>query len=168
MKSLNSFIACVVLFGVAGCQDSNAPKDFPKTFSTKVTVKEGETPLEDVTVFLYAQSLKGSWAPSGVTNAGGVADLVTNQGDYMAKGVPADTYTVVLNKPVKAPSELSPEEVNNMSYDDQIAYGRKINEELAKMPPVIPTALTNPRGTPLSLTVTESGGELIVDLSDYK
>jgi len=168
MKPLNSLLIGAFLLGAIGCQDSKAPKDFPKTYPAKVIVKEGETPLEGVMVLLYAQNLQGSWAPSGNTNASGVAELVTNQGNYMGKGVPADTYKVTLSKQPKAPSELPSEEVNNMSYDEQMVYSQKINAELAKMPPIIPRALTQPRETLLTLTVTESGGELTVDLSSYK
>jgi len=168
MKIPNNFVLCTCLCFVIGCQNSNAPKDFPKTFPVKVVVKDGDIPLDNATILLYAQNITGSWASSGITNAKGVADLVTNQGSYMAKGVPAGSYKVVLNKPQKAPSELPAEEVGLMSYDEQIAYSRKISEELARIPALIPRVLTYPKETPLTLEVTESGGELIIDLSKYK
>ena len=168
MKSLLYFVLGAIVFCIIGCQASKVPKDFPKTFPAKVTVKDGGTPLQQVTVFLYAQNAGGSWASSGITNADGVADLVTNQGRSMVKGVPANSFKVTLSKPQTAPSELPPEEVEKMAYDEQIAYSRKINDELAKMPALIPRALTHPKETPLVLEVTESGAELLVDLSQYK
>ena len=86
----------------------------------------------------------------------------------MAKGVPAGAYKVTLSKTPKAPSERTADEVAAMSYDEQVAYSQKINAERAKMPPLIPKSLTNLKETPLTLEVATSGGEIIIDLSQYK
>jgi len=168
MKPLIYISLGMFLFCVAGCQNAIVPKDFPKTFPATVTVKDGETPLADVMILLYTQEAQGSWASSGTSDANGVAALVTNQGNYMAKGVPAGTYKVTLTKTPKAPSEKSADEVAAMSYEEQAAYSQKISEELAKMPSPISQALTNPKATPLTLEVTATDGKLIVDLAQYK
>jgi len=168
MKTSINLILGLFLLSVIGCSGTRVPSDFPKTFPATVTVKEGETPLADTMILLYNQEARGSWACSGNTDANGKAELVTNQGSHMAKGVPAGSYKVTLSKTSKAPSERSADEVAAMSYDEQIAYNQRISTELAKMPPPIPRTLTHPKETPLTLEVTDSGGELVVDLSQYK
>ena len=168
MKSSNYLIFSLFLFCIFGCQGANVPGDFPKTFPVTITVKDGATPLADTTILLYGQGTRGSWASSGNTDANGVAELVTNQGSYMAKGVPEGSYKVTLSKTPKAPSERSDDEIAAMSYDEQIVYSQKINAELARIPPPIPRVLTNPQETPLTLEVTTSSGELLIDLSPYK
>ena len=168
MRALKIFFLGMFLLGVVGCQTSDTPKDFPKTFPVTAIIKAGDTPLADATILLYAQNAQGSWASSGNTNANGEAMLVTNQGSYTAKGVPEGSYKVVLSKQQKAPSERSPEEVDAMSYDEQIAYSQKISAELAKLATFVPATLTDPKKTPLTLEVTKSGGELIVDISKYR
>jgi len=167
MKSFNYFLFGLLLIYVVGCSGTNVPADFPKTFPATVTVKEGNTPLADTAILLYAQNVQGSWMSSGNTDANGVAELVTNQGNHTARGVPEGLYKVTLSKTPKAPSERSADEVATMSYDEQIAYNQAITAELARIPPPIPRRLTQPRETPLILEVTASGGELVVDISQY-
>ena len=78
MRALKFFVLGMFLLGAAGCQSSDSPKDFPKTYSAKAIIKAGDTPLADATILLYAQNARGSWASSGNTDANGEAILVSS------------------------------------------------------------------------------------------
>ena len=87
----------VVVVSAAGCGGPKRPDGFPVVYPCTITVTQGNTPLEGVSVTLRHSETSGKWAISGITNASGVANIRTH-GQF--PGAPMGTFKVVLSKTV--------------------------------------------------------------------
>jgi len=169
MKLRNTLIVWgISILFVAGCGPQR-PEGIPPLYPAKVTVMNGATPIADATVFLvYQGRTSGSWSVNGVTNASGVAEIATSQGEWKSKGVPEGEYKVYITKRPDFEPDPIPDEIK----DDSDAIDRFAAEQQKKMdaaPKVIPETLTSPAKSPLTLTVSTSGtAGLTVDVSELK
>ena len=169
-KKLTFVLLCLSLVFGWGC-GKKRPEGIPDLFPASVTVKNGSSPIERVSVvFIKSNSStsEGSWSASGVTDAGGVAKMKTSQGDWVGDGVPAGEYAVFMNKrpdftPEPIPPELEGDEAAKLKFE---AEQKKKLEALTKE---IPAVLNSPGTSKLSLTVASgTPAELTVDVSEYK
>ena len=160
------FIASVIFLslGMSGC-GPKPPADFPKVYPATVTVLKDGTPLADVMVNFENKTIHIS---SGVTDAGGKAVIATKTPHYSAMGAPVGTYKVYLSKEPDLKSKLPDEEVNKMEPAQVQTYLAKLRAEKANTPRPLPAVLENANKTPLTIEVTESGGELKVEVSEHK
>jgi len=169
MELRNSiFIVCIGMFLIAGCGQKK-PDGIPTLYPAKVTVKNGASPIADATVFLiYQGGTTGSWSVNGVTNASGVAEITTSQGDWKSKGAPEGEYKVYVTKRPDVVEEPMPESI----MGDSEAMDKFAAEQMKRLeaaPKVIPEKLASPTLTPLTLTVGTSGtAELTVDVSEHQ
>ena len=91
---------------------------------------------------------------------------------FEGKGVPPDTYQVVLSELIQIPQELQPTEADFMAgaspevLREQADKAAKAEAFLAanrKLPAILCDAKS-----PLELTVSESGGSLEIDVAQYR
>lgn len=156
-----------VLIAVAiGCGPAK-PGNFPKLVSCTVKVVDGAAPVDQVAVLLTPTG-SCAFSTSGATNISGTAVIYTAQGTYVQKGASPGEYTVSLTKPPLLTDVKSPEEIDQMSMIEQEKYYQELAAKQAKLPRIIPDKLTDPATSPLTLTVSDSGGELTVDLTRWK
>ena len=153
---------------IAGCGPKR-PDGVPALYPAKVTVKNGASPIAEANVFLvYQGATSGSWSVSGVTDANGVAEITTSQGEWKSKGAPEGEYKIYITKRPDVQEDPMPEEIKNDS-DAMERFAAEQQRKLAAAPKVIPEILANPATSPLSLTVSTSGtAELTVDISEHQ
>lgn len=96
MKNSGSFLllAMVVALMFVGCRREYRPDGLPKLHPCTVTVTQEGKPLTDATVKLFDVN-GGEWPVSGLTDAAGVAKMVT-YGQF--DGAPAGEYKVIVVK----------------------------------------------------------------------
>ena len=91
----------------------------PPLHPCHVTITQEGKPLEGANVRLHASGAGTKWHSSGMTNASGAADLVT-QGQF--RGVPEGTYKITVQK----------EEVVSLATPEQLAALEKAKAENPK------------------------------------
>ncbi|MGL4944416.1 MAG: hypothetical protein ACRC46_14635 [Thermoguttaceae bacterium] len=147
-----------------GCGGQKAPADFPKLYNVNLSVENNGTPLDGVIVNFVSTS---QYVTSGQTDSSGKAVLATRTSLYSAKGVPVGQYKVVLTKEPELKSRVSDAEREKMEVAQLREYVQKLKDEEAKTPRPLPADLESRDKTPLSIDVTENGGELKVNVADY-
>lgn len=149
-----------------GCGES-APQDFPQVFSCHVKVVEGGTPIEGVSVTLIPAQVIPSVSIGGVTDGSGTAVIKTRMANYGQNGVPEGDYTVMFSKtlPVDMPS-MTPEESYKLSDHERAALEKEYQQKL-EAARVVPKVLSG-SASPVKLQINTSGGNLEVDINDYK
>jgi hypothetical protein len=79
---------CVLCLLAASC--SNKPEGFPAVYPCRVSVVNGETPIEGATVtFNYDTGVNAPVTVTAVTGGNGVAVMNSMQASYEVKGAPA-------------------------------------------------------------------------------
>lgn len=166
-----TMIALVLFLGIAviGCKrDGTKPSDFPKVFPCTVTVTDGNAPLADANISLISDKPMSNITITGRTDASGVAKIRTSQAAYFADGAPEGNYKVLVSKPQTIEHTKSESERAAMDPDAQAAYEDERQKKINAMPKIVPATLNKQDTTPLTLSVSGSGGELTVNLSEYK
>jgi len=147
----------------SGCgQGPQKPKGFPEVFSCKITIKQGDSPLEGALVVLFPKSGVGNgWNTDGLTNAKGVAELKTHV-DF--KGAPAGDYVVMVTK-----TELSPGDAPDIAPTDPVEYEKwhliKIAEKRIRYNLVKPE-FGDMKKTPHTITITKGKNEATFDVGE--
>ena len=168
MRLLSLLPLSVFLLSCCGCGDAvKAPAELKNLVPVSITVKNGDLPMGDIQVILFAKS-GGAFACNGVTGNNGVANIQSSRSSYTGNGVPPGTYTVVLSEPIEIPEELiSQESDQNLPPAAQAEKSRKLNEFLSKNQ-IVPSALTT-SASPIELTVAnKTKATLTVDITQYK
>lgn len=168
------FAKLVVTLGIGclcfltGC-GPRAPEGFPKTTSCTVTITDGDRSMEGVFVQINTVPPTSSLSVVAKTDAQGNAVPQTQLGTYAISGVPVGPLVMTLLKTPQAKDFKSPQELENMNYDQATAYSREMEARRSKLPPIIPPALTVAETSPLTLNA-ERGKPVNwkVDLSEYK
>ena len=161
------YVTCIILLlgfvCLTGCGPSKYPPDWPKTYPCTITVTKGGQPLEGATVIMDRIENHGSWAVSGLTNASGVAEIMTSWTKASTKGAPEGTFKITLSK-AESPfvSSKSDAELEAMPYDMRTAF-LATEQAKARANPSIPRVLADPAvakaqievkpGTPATLTI---------------
>ncbi|MDR1492555.1 MAG: hypothetical protein LBT05_07525 [Planctomycetaceae bacterium] len=168
IKYLCILCFALLFIGNLGCGQKK-PEGFPKVVTYTIVVNNDGQPESDVSIFLSPDNaLRGAWVAGGKTNASGKSVLVTSQGDYRVKGIPEGKYQVSLNKQLPdPPSKVSESEYKKMSNREKEAYGEKMRLEREKIPLIVPSILTKPETTPISIDVS-ANGKIVIDLKDYR
>jgi len=154
MRTLIILSLTVVLAFQAGC-GQQYPSDWPKTYPCTITVTEGGVPVEGVSVLLSRTENHGSWAVSGLTNTGGVAEIETSWTHSAVKGAPEGTFIVMPSKagPPFQPS-ISDADWAAMPYEKRDAF---MDAEKAKWlqnnPPLLPEKLAIATSSPIRIEV---------------
>ncbi|MDR3108571.1 MAG: carboxypeptidase-like regulatory domain-containing protein [Planctomycetaceae bacterium] len=159
---------CILLFVVMmGCSQSNKPKDFPNLVPVKITVIDGTTPIEGVSVVLMQTDTGTSLVAGGNTDKAGVLNVTTSQATYQAKGCPVGKYKVTLSKSPKLPSEKTREEINQMTPEETDAYTKIITKEAKQAKPIIPPSLSSITTTKLEVEIPSGGTEITININEY-
>lgn len=162
---IGSFIITLI-----GC-GPKVPKDMPKTYPCKITVKKGGTPVEGASVLLVMASYPENLAVAGRTDASGVAEILSSSGSYSVSGAPAGEATIVVQKTPEVPDNVrKPKEVVvKMTPPEQNAYAAEIAKAIAALPKIVPQSLTSPATSTAKITVNDnkSGAEMTLELNDY-
>ena len=169
MKLWNiALIAGMGLVVIGGC-GTKRPDGIPPLRPAKVTVNNGGTPIANATVsFIYQGSFSGSWAVNGVTNANGIAEIMTSQGEWRGKGAPEGEYIVYITRMPDYEADPIPDAIKDNSDALEIFFQEQMRKRSAA-PQVIPEILSNPARTPLRVEVTAGGkAELAVDVSEHQ
>jgi hypothetical protein len=164
---------CIVCFALSivwnfGCGPKK-PEGFPNVVAYTIVVNNDGQPENDVSIFLFPDNaVRGAWVAGGKTNTSGQSVLVTSQGAYYVKGIPEGKYQMCLNKKLPdPPSKVSENEYKKMSNREKETYGEKMRLEREKIPLIVPSILTKPETTPISIDVS-ANGETVIDLKDYR
>ncbi|MGL6195623.1 MAG: hypothetical protein ACRC2T_12465 [Thermoguttaceae bacterium] len=138
-------------------------------YPTTVTVYKDNSPLDQVQVS-FIDSSNPEYVIVGETNSSGKAVMKTQTSHYSASGAPAGTFGVRLNKIVQPKSLISDKELAKMNTEQYREYMAKKTQENfdAEQNPIIPPSLSDLQQSPLSIEVTEKGGELKVEVSEYE
>jgi hypothetical protein len=151
-----------VLFALAslGC-GQKTPDGMPDLQPTMLTVIQGGAPLADATINLKSLDSSITWTCGGVTDANGVATLVTH-GQY--KGVPVGKYKVSVSKIVGEGTPPPPSPIDEASakvYQDYIDSGATYEEF-----DVVDKKFFDVAATPLEVKVVKGKNNLSVDVGE--
>ena len=152
--SLTTFLIVLAFIGCA----QKPPPGLPPLVSCKVKVHDNGRPLANIGVSLERTEGQ-SWGLNGVTDSKGIAIAKTVAGSFNASGLPAGSYRITLSERIELPPELIDDNDPKMLAKQQ----KYLNEHRT-----LPTILCDSSKTPLELVVTESGGELDVDIAKFK
>ncbi|MDR1270621.1 MAG: hypothetical protein LBK82_13950 [Planctomycetaceae bacterium] len=152
---------------IAGC--SNTPDGFPNIVPCVVTITDNGTPVEGVFVQIETVPRIDSLSAVAKTDAQGNAAIQTQLGTFAQSGVPVGKLVMVLTKVPEVPDFKSAEEREKMTYDQAMAYGAEIEARRAKLPLIIPLALTDFQTSSLTRDVV-SGNSIRwnVALEEYR
>ena len=153
---------------VLGCKGAKKPEGFPDVVPHAIVVKNNGSPEDKVTIMLVPEGTSGSWIAGGTTDATGRAALGTSQGSYTKLGVPVGKFKVVLNKTLRPAGEKNEEEYLKMSQEERDAYGKEMEEEMKKLGKIIPDSLSSSAKTTLTIDVSGSNAETVIEITDYK
>ena len=152
--SLTTFLIVLAFIGCA----QKPPPGLPPLVSYKVKVHDNGRPLANIGVSLERTEGQ-SWGLNGVTDSKGIAIAKTVAGSFNASGLPAGSYRITLSERIELPPELI-DDSNPKIFAKQQKY---LDEHRT-----LPAILSDSSKTPLELVVTESGGELDVDIAKFK
>ncbi|MDR3198607.1 MAG: hypothetical protein LBU34_12135 [Planctomycetaceae bacterium] len=167
-RSILFWITGILCFGlIAGCSDK--PDGFPKVVPCVVIVTENGTPVEGVFVQIETVPQTNNLSVVARTDAQGNAAIQTQLRTFAKPGVPVGKLVMVLKKRPEVPDFKSAEERAKMTADQAKAYSAEIEARRAKMPPIIPLALTDSQTSPLTMdTVSGNSIRWNVSLEDYR
>jgi hypothetical protein len=152
---------------ITGC--SNVPDGFPDLVPCTVTITDHGTPVEGVFVQIETVPRTDSLSVVGKTDAQGNATIQTQWGTFAKPGVPVGKLVMVLTKVPEVPHFKSAEEREKMTLNQAKVYDAEIKARRAKLPPIIPPALTESRHSPLTMdTVSGKAIQWNVALEEYR
>jgi hypothetical protein len=169
MKRIFQTIAVLVicLFAMS-CSSPKKPDGFPsKLVPFSVTLQNEGNPVQGASVALVDETAQ-AYSVIAYTNSNGVAQFATSINTYSKKGVPPGNYKAIITHIPKAPSELPSEQRGKMSMEETDAYNAKISAEIAAMPKIIPEQWCNIQNTPIKITVSEGGGNAVIEITNAK
>jgi hypothetical protein len=163
MKNIKFTFLLLPIFLCWGC--GGRPNDVPEVFPCKITVKNGISPIEGVTVTLGLEHGSNDWSSRGVTNNSGVAEIKTVRLNWQGIGVPAGKYIVILAKEPDT-SSIETKNLESMSMDEREHYSLEMEKKIATLPREIPIKLSQFTTSPLRITVeNKKENTLDVDVS---
>ena len=139
----------------------------PKVYPVKLTVMDGDSPLEDATVILVANNPINNIVVGGTSNSSGVVDLRTTYASYSEKGAPLGSYKITVQKEHPVIQTKTDEELQKMGPGEIADHGLKLMAERDAKPKLVPQNVTRSATTPFSIEVVEKGTELTIDLSPF-
>jgi hypothetical protein len=164
MKNIKfTFFLLLSVFLCWGC--GGRPNDVPEMFPCKITVKNGKSPIERVSVTLGLEQGNSGWSSRGVTNSFGVAEIKTVRLNWQGTGVPVGKYIVILAKEPDT-SSIETRDYELMSMDERERYSLEMEKKIAVLPREIPIRLSQFTTSPLRITVeNKKENTLDVDVS---
>jgi len=158
-------VAALGLSIVCGC--SGKPAGFPSVKPCTVVVTNGSEPIADVEVaFIPAEPISGTII-GGKTDATGTCVVQTTFANFTANGSPQGEYTVTLRKdPTPDMPALTVEEMGDMERSEIDKYNKEREDEIAKMPKIIPPPLTSMQTSPVKVNVPADATKA-VDVAQY-
>ncbi|MDO5552948.1 MAG: hypothetical protein Q4G68_04230 [Planctomycetia bacterium] len=166
-------VLCLVLFilAVSGCK-SELEKSMPRLYPCAIEIVNKGTPVADVNVVLMGDESVQQLSMGGVTDAEGVARINTMRGSFIGKGVPQGEYKITLNKKIEITGTKTSIELADMSTAERKKYQEDMKASVNRMEEekrLIPVIVQSGQTTPLEVSVTPGGGELLnIDLSEIK
>ncbi len=163
-RFLELVIIVTICLSLSACGKTK-PAGFPKTLvPVTVTVVDGGQPIEGVRVVCFGK-IDQSLVCGGLTDANGVATLLTDLGGYSEPGVPAGEYKITLNKEVKVDDSWTADDYIKKSMGEKNKHGRELQAARDKLPKIVPQKYTLVGSTPLSVNASADPVTLDVDLS---
>ncbi|MDR2763202.1 MAG: hypothetical protein LBB88_11400 [Planctomycetaceae bacterium] len=160
-----SLVICATIF--FGCSSQKVPDGFPqKLVKFNITLLNESKPVEGASVMLIAEN--APYVVHGLTGSNGVAILSTSITTYTKLGTPTGNYKAIITHTPKLSSELSNEQLGKMTMDEVNAYRKKVDEEIAAMPKIVPAKWGTKETTPINIKIPESSGSLTIEISDPK
>ncbi|MDR1960180.1 MAG: DUF4198 domain-containing protein [Planctomycetaceae bacterium] len=162
-------IVCLFLgMTVLGCSSKQVPDGFPKKLTRfKVTLLYEGKPVEKASIWLYPDNAK--YHVNAITNANGVASMETTINVYSRPGAPTGKFRGTIVHRPKVPSDLTTEEWQKLKSEEEAnAQWKKIAEEIAALPKIVPVSWGNVATSPLMITIPEKGGNVTIEITDSK
>ena len=146
-----------------GC--NNRPTEMPNTIPCQITIVNDGTPQVAYEVGLHALGGNGALSIHAKTNSSGIAEIRTQFANYIAKGAPAGTYKVTVEKHIALSDDGV--DTSRFSEEEEQTYFAKRAAEAEKQR-VVPVQLTRSSTTPFEITL-EPGGKShwVFDLKEY-
>ena len=148
------------LASAVGC-GPKLPDGMPKLNPTTITVIQDGQPLAEAMVTLKAVDESSKWTSGGMTDAKGVATIVTH-GQY--KGVPAGKYKVAVAKTLGEGTPPPPSPIDAESariYQEYVDSGATYEEFF-----VVAEEYRLVDTTPLEVEVVDGSNDLKVDVGE--
>ncbi|MDO5552909.1 MAG: hypothetical protein Q4G68_04030 [Planctomycetia bacterium] len=153
----------IAVFITCGCNETN-PDGITKVVPAKIHVTVGGSPLAQADLQLVGEGDLSGVAVSGQTDSQGLASLTSVKGDWVKAGAPLGNYRVVVQKQQQIEGLKSMEEVTDMKEEERKAYHAKIEAARKNMRLPFAEAYTSVKTTPLTLEITESKEEILLNL----
>ena len=156
------FVTSFIIFMFfSGCSKPH-PEGLPPLVPCTIQVVDGKKPIGGVDVNLTRQNGHGGWTLHGRTNGNGNAQIRTSVASFQASGVPVGDYEVFVSERIDLPKELSPpqDEQMRMSSQEMAELVKKQEEYLEQNRRLSTSAI--------ELSVSESGGTFVVDISKHR
>jgi hypothetical protein len=166
---LKMTIGVMICLLVTGCSSSKIPEGFPKSL-TPFTVKlqhKGK-PVEGAAISLISEETNTGYLATALTGSDGVARLETSVNIFSKLGVPVGKYRGIVTYRPKVPSDLTLQEKGTLSESEIVQREAKITKELESLPEIVPKNWGNFNTTPVRITVSESGGNVTIEITDSK
>ena len=134
---------------LSGCSGEKKPKDFPKIYSSSITVLNDDGPVDNVKVTLFAKDNNCPWPIGGTTDSSGVATLYT-YGKF--QGAPAGEFNVVLSK-----NEIENADQMSTGSDDDGGEKKPAQKSSFRVFSLIDPKYSDKKTTPLTLKIEKGG-----------
>ena len=145
-----------------GCGGERRPDGMPRLYPASIQIMQEGTPLDGATVTLVSEDAElGRWAPTGITDASGVAVMQTN-GLY--SGAPLGTFKVVVAKRLTEPHPNPELAAAPHGHPDAARYDRLNNER--KTFNYVATQYSSIAETPLSVEIVSGQRTYSIDVGE--
>lgn len=162
-----SLLGIALLF-ITGC-GGGKPEGIPALHPVTVTVTKGGTPVTKANIMLIpTTAAKGSWSVSGMTDASGVAIIETAQGSWKSQGAPEGEFQIYITKLAAIEEPEKPADIEGDPAAKEAYFAERL-KRLEAAGKEIPKVLTEPKTSPLKITVASgTGASETFDVADYE
>ena len=161
------FAVCCLPSLFTGC-GQRKPPGFPPVYPCTITVTKDGTALPNISVMLIPENPIDNVSITGGTDQNGTATIRTVSSYYSASGAPEGKYVIVLldNVSVDLP-EIGDDVYESWSPQRRQAWDDDIEKRIREAR-IIHGSLRNPLQSQASVTVTSSGSEATIDITEHR
>ena len=166
---MRAFHLSFFLFSIAFLGCSNVPDGFPKVVPCTATITDNGQPVSGASVLVNTVPPTSGLTVSGDSDEQGKVVFTTIFSGHSVPGVPVGNLVMTIFKEPHVPDWKSAEEIEQMGYNEAMAYSAEKSARRARLPRIVPTALNNPSTSPVTIeAVDKKPLDWQVKLEDYR